>query len=302
MATIKSTMLRMRMFAKSLAPYFPLIVRLLLVSTFLEDGLRVLFELTLQVQWMNKVYGVPTFLCYLLILGNLFITLCSVGAILARKKFARGHYECAAAYALIGTIVYQQLMYGHHTPAVLGKFGFLVRNLCLAGAILLVSCQSRVASGRSALPLGILGCTHTGMKYKFNYDYDMKSHAVSYMQLASRFLLVLLALEFIVSFGQWGSMVCLPVVFAVLIGYKLEVSGTMLVVLYLIHNLSNSAFWHRTHTIYMADVLQYEYVHLYLYISLHIYRSYVILSNIFIFPTQILSNHLHHGRPAHVDS
>lgn len=234
----------------SLSPYFPLVVRLLLVSTFIEDGIRVFFELSLQVSWIGKVYGIPSIIAYVLILANLMLSAAASCIVVLRKKFARGRYESTAGYALIASIVYQQVIYGNHTPAVLGKFGFLVRNLCLSGAIMLVSCQARVASGKSALPLGILGGDGS-----MN---DAGEKMVAYMQLASRFLLVLLALEFIVTLGNWGSVLTLPVIFAVLIGFKLEVSGSILLALYMFHNVTNSAFWHRSHTIYMAEVMQYE--------------------------------------------
>lgn len=245
---------------KSISPYFPLVVRMLLVSTFIEDGVRVLFELPLQSVWLTKVYGIPRYIGSSIIVVNLVLSFSASAIILMRRNFLRGKYEGTAAYVLIGSIVYQQISYGSHTPAVLGKFGFLVRNLCLSGAILLVSCQARVASGKSALPMGILGSTNFDISKGGDINgIGNGNSTVSYMQLASRFLLVLLALEFMVTFGNWGSLLSIPIVFAVLIGFKLELSGSILLGLYMFHNVTNSAFWHRSHTVYMAEVLQYEF-------------------------------------------
>lgn len=235
---------------KALSPYFPMVVRLLLVSTFIEDGCRVLLELQHQVHFLRSEYHIPGFIATLMLLTNILVSFVAVAVILARKRLARGKYESHAAYVLIACVLYQQLLYGRHSPIASGNVGFLVRNLCLSGAILLVSCQARMASGRSALPLGILDSGRT------NVD---KKTTVAYMQLASRILLVLLALEFIVTLGTWGSLLTLPVVGAVLVGFKLEISGSILLMLYLLHNVKNSAFWKASHTVYMSQIMQYEF-------------------------------------------
>lgn len=234
--------------SKKVKPWAPMLVRILLVSTFVEDGLRVLLELPHQISFLRAEYYIPSFFAALMLIANIGISFVAVFVILARKRFMRGKHESTAAYVLIGCVLYQQLLYGRHSPIASGNLGFLVRNLCLSGAILLVSCQARMASGRSALPMGILDSGRTD-----------KKTAVAYMQLASRVLLVLLALEFLVTLGIVGTVLALPVVICVAVGYKLEISGSVLLLLYLVHNIRNSAFWKSTHTVYMSQIMQYEF-------------------------------------------
>eukprot|EP00168_Porphyra_purpurea_P000579 TRINITY_DN1066_c0_g1_i7.p1 TRINITY_DN1066_c0_g1~~TRINITY_DN1066_c0_g1_i7.p1 ORF type:complete len:217 (-),score=32.12 TRINITY_DN1066_c0_g1_i7:584-1162(-) len=64
----------------------------------------------------------------------------------------------------------------------------------------------------------------------------------SYLKLASRVLLVLLAMEFLTTMGWVGCVLTAPVVVAVAVGWYMTLSGTVLLVLYLVHNVLNSAF------------------------------------------------------------
>lgn len=232
---------------KAATPYLPILCRVLLVSTFIEDGIRILFEMPNQVDFLRHEYSIPRFFATLMLFSNIIVSFIAVAFILARKKIARGQYENHAAYALIGCVLYQQVLYGRHSPIGSGNLGFFVRNLCLSGSLMLITCQSRMASGRSALPMGLLdGQTD-------------KQTTVSYLQLISRILLVLLALEFIVTLGVVGTILTVPIVLSVLVGFQLEISGAILLVLYFLHNVLNSAFWSVSGS-YISQIMQYEYV------------------------------------------
>lgn len=61
-------------------------------------------------------------------------------------------YEKYGAYILLGFLFYQQVLYGHYSPVNSGEFGFLVRNLSLAGAFLLLIASQRVKDGKCSLP------------------------------------------------------------------------------------------------------------------------------------------------------
>lgn len=237
---------RARRIRKAASPYLPFLCRVLLVSTFVEDGIRILFEMRHQVDFLRHEYGFPAFIATIMLLSNILISFVAVAVILARKKLERGKYENYAAYALIACVGYQQILYGRHSPIASGNFGFFVRNLCLSGSLLLITCQTRMAAGRSALPMGLLdGETN-------------KQTTVSYLQLASRILLVLLALEFMATLGTIGTVLTLPVIIAVLVGYQLEISGGILLILYLLHNILNSAFWAVSGS-YISQIMQYEF-------------------------------------------
>lgn len=242
---VRSFVTQARKVRKAAAPFLPMICRILLVSTFLEDGIRILFEMHHQVDFLRHEYGIPSFIAVLMLLGNILVSFAAVATILARKKLARGRYENYAAYALIGCVVYQQILYGRHSPIGSGNLGFFVRNLCLSGSLLLITCQSRMASGRSALPMGLL-----------DGGVDKQTTA-SYLQLASRILLVLLALEFVATLGTFGTILTMPVIIAVLVGYQLEISGGILLALYSLHNVLNSAFWSVSGS-YVSQIMQYE--------------------------------------------
>lgn len=230
---------------KLAAPYLPFLCRVLLVSTFIEDGIRIFFEMRHQIDFLKHEYMIPSFIATLMLLLNIFISFVAVVFILGRKKIARGMYENYASYALIACVVYQQILYGRHSPIGSGNVGFLVRNLCLSGSLLLITCQSRMASGRSALPMGLL-----------DGQTDKKT-TVSYLQLASRILLVLLAIEFSFTLGTIGTILTIPVIIAVLVGYQLEISGGILLILYLAHNIIQSAFWSVSGS-YVSQIMQYE--------------------------------------------
>ncbi|CAN8063744.1 unnamed protein product [Agarophyton chilense] len=243
---VRQNLTTLRKFRKSIAPYLPLICRILLMSTFIEDGIRVLFEMRHQVDFLHHEYYLPAFIATLMLLSNIAISFISIAVILAGKRVARGMYENLASYALIACVVYQQVLYGRHSPIGSGNIGFLIRNLCLSGSLLLITCQSRLAQGRSALPLGLLD------------GQADKQTTVAYLQLASRIMLVLLGLEFVTTLGVFGTLLAIPVIFAVLVGFKLEISGLVLFFFYLVHNILNSAFWSVKGT-YVSQIMQYEF-------------------------------------------
>lgn len=233
-----------RKLRKTVSAYLPFACRLLLVSTFIEDGLRILYEMKHQVDFLHHEYYIPSFLAGIMLFANILISFGSIAFILARKRLARGMYENKAAYALIGCVIYQQLLYGRHSPIGSGNVGFFVRNLCLSGSLLLVTCQTNIADGRSALP-GLLDAPA-----------DQQT-SFAYVQLASRIMLVLLGIEFLATLRTVGTVLALPVIIAVLVGFKLEISGSILLILYFLHNVLNSAFWSVSGT-YMSQVMQYE--------------------------------------------
>lgn len=244
---LRSKLAPLRKLKKNVAPFLPFTCRLLLVSTFIEDGVRILFEMRHQVDFLRHEYYIPSIIASLMLLGNIIISFIAVAFILGRKRIARGQYENQAAYALIACVVYQQILYGRHSPIGSGNTGFFIRNLCLSGSLLLITCQTRLAAGRSALPMGLLdGST------------DQQT-TVSYLQLASRIMLVLLGLEFVSTLGVVGTIFAVPVILAVLVGYQLEISGGILLILYFLHNVLNSAFWSVSGS-YVSQIMQYEYV------------------------------------------
>lgn len=56
--------------------------------------------------------------------------------------------------------------------------------------------------------------------------------------------MVLLSLEFVASMGWVGAMLSLPVVLFVFVGFKTQLSSLLLMILYAVHNVLQSALWY----------------------------------------------------------
>uniref|UniRef100_A0A7S0XID0 Surfeit locus protein 4 n=1 Tax=Erythrolobus madagascarensis TaxID=708628 RepID=A0A7S0XID0_9RHOD len=231
---------------KIFKPYLPLITRVLIVATFVEDGIRCFYEFGGQVDFLKHQYGIPKAICGILIVITTIMSLLGAALILTQKP----QLEKFGCYALISFVLYQQAMYGRHSPIGSGNFGFLMRNLCLAGTLLMLLVQGRMSQGHTALP-GIP-------------DPGDKTTTVTYIQLAARALIVLLSLEFLSTLGPIGTLTTIPVLLAVLAGYKSQISGSLLLLIYFLHNVINSAFWSVRTDSYRGEfdreVKRYEFV------------------------------------------
>eukprot|EP00171_Calliarthron_tuberculosum_P002906 IDg2906t1 len=168
--------------------------------------------------------------------------------VLMHRRFLNGRHEFTAAFILIGCGMYQQLIYGRHSVISSGNTGFLLRNLCMTGTLLLVSCRTRIAAVRSALPVSVLGLRETERK-----------RPMEYVILVARVLLVMLSFEVFNTLGTAGMYLSFPVILAVLFGYKLELSGSALVALYVFHNTHSSAFWESHLSSHTAHIMRYEF-------------------------------------------
>ncbi|KAA8491920.1 Surfeit locus protein 4 [Porphyridium purpureum] len=206
-------------------PYLPMITRVLIIATFVEDGIRVLLDIKPQANFLTYQYSLPFALSVMLIASTTLVSLAASAAICSRKP----KLELYGCYAQLGYVFYQQVLYGRHSPIGSGNFGFLMRNLCLAGTLLMLIVQNRLSEGHTALP-GIP-------------DPGDKSTTMTYIQLGARALLVLLSLEFLSNAGAFATLVTIPVLLAVLLGFQTQISGTVLLIMYFLHNVSNSAFW-----------------------------------------------------------
>lgn len=254
-----------------------MLTRVLLVATFLEDALRVLSDLGGQARFLRHFYGIPVWSGTLFLFGIVTLSVSASIAIVASgqarssgKAFQRDRtllsLQERASYVLIGHILVQQALYGRDAPATGGNVSFLVRNMCLAGSFLMVAANARIKKGLSALPGGLLGgIARTSSGGVAGGHSTLSSQKVfEYMQLAARIMLVLLPIDFLSSLGFLGTLLAVPVMIAVLIGYRTRVSGSILIAFYAVHNLLMSAFWRvqdrSPYGQYARDVKQYEFV------------------------------------------
>ncbi|GBP08250.1 Surfeit locus protein 4 homolog [Eumeta japonica] len=180
----------------------PTVARLCLISTFLEDGLRMWFQWSEQRDYMDMSWGCGKFL------ATMFVTF---------------------AYS------------------ILWDLQFLLRNLALIGALLLVLAEAR-AEGRSLFA----GVPSLG-----------ENKPKTYLQLAGRILLAFMfvtLLRFEVSFLQivqdlLGSILMVLVT----VGYKTKLSALMLVLVLTILNLYHNAWWTVPTYKPLRDFLKYDF-------------------------------------------
>lgn len=254
-----------------------MLTRVLLVATFLEDALRVISDLAGQARFLRHFYGVPVWAGTLFLFGIVGLSVSASLAIIAsgqarssgkaiQRDRALLSLQERASYILIGHILVQQALYGRDAPATGGNVSFLVRNMCLAGSFLMVAANARIKKGLSALPGGLLGGINRANSGGVSGGQaSLSSQKVfEYMQLAARIMLVLLPIDFLSSLGFLGTLLAVPVMIAVLVGYRTRVSGSILIAFYAVHNLLMSAFWrvrdHSPYGQYARDVKQYEFV------------------------------------------
>ncbi|XP_016118268.1 surfeit locus protein 4-like, partial [Sinocyclocheilus grahami] len=145
--------------------YLPHIARLCLISTFLEDGIRMWFQWSEQKEYIETTWGCGFFLATLFVLINLLGQLGGCILILSRNFV---QYAC---FGLFGIIALQTVAY-----SILWDPKFLMRNLALGGGLLLLLAESR-SEGRSMFA-GVPTMRESSPK--------------QYMQLGGRVLLVLM--------------------------------------------------------------------------------------------------------------
>ncbi|EEB12895.1 surfeit locus protein, putative [Pediculus humanus corporis] len=221
---------------RSSKTFLPTIARLCLISTFVEDGLRMWFQWTEQKDYMNMIWGCGAFLATLFVIINLTGQLGGCIMVLARFKVS------VACGILFFIVVLQTIAYN-----ILWDVQFLFRNLALIGALLLVLAESRV-EGRSLFA----GVPTLGDNKPKNY-----------LQLTGRILLAFMfitLIRFELSFLQvvqdiLGSILMVLVT----IGYKTKLSALLLVCILTILNLYHNAWWNIPSYKPLRDFLKYDF-------------------------------------------
>lgn len=239
----------------------PTIARLCLIATFFEDGLRMWFQWKEQREYMDMSWGCGQVICIFTLNAYLRSYVLTPNFLLPQQFFAtlfvlinlvgqlggcllvifRYRVEIACG-TLFFIVVLQTVAY-----SILWDIQFLLRNLALIGALLLVLAESRV-EGRSLFA----GVPSLGENKPKNV-----------MQLAGRILLAFMfitLIRFEFSFLQilqdiFGSilMVC------VTIGYRTKLAALSLVLLLTILNLYHNAWWSIPAYKPLRDFLKYDF-------------------------------------------
>ncbi|KAK7896011.1 hypothetical protein WMY93_021336 [Mugilogobius chulae] len=216
--------------------YLPHVARLCLISTFLEDGIRMWFQWNEQRDYIEATWSCGYFLATCFVLLNLVGQLGGCVLILSRNFV---QYAC---FGLFGIIALQTVAY-----SILWDLKFLMRNLALGGGLLLLLAESR-SEGKSMFA----GVPSMG-----------ESSPKQYMQLGGRVLLVLMFMTLLHFdsnfFSILQNMVGTALIILVAIGFKTKLAALTLVVWLLAINVYFNAFWTIPAYKPMHDFLKYDF-------------------------------------------
>lgn len=214
----------------------PHVARLCLTSTFIEDGFRMWFQWGDQRDYINSTWSCGWFLATLFVIINLVCQLGCSGMVLLRKRVN------LACYVLFGIIALQTVAY-----SILWDLKFLMRNLALAGGVLLLLVESR-AEGKSLFA----GLPSLG-----------ENSSKTVMQLSGRVLLVLMFLT-LLRFDSsilhiLQNIVGTALIVLVAVGYKTKLCALALVVWLSLLNCYMNAWWNVAPNRPYRDFLKYDF-------------------------------------------
>ncbi|KAJ8977654.1 hypothetical protein NQ317_002456 [Molorchus minor] len=214
----------------------PTLARLCLISTFLEDGLRMWFQWTEQREYMDMSWGCGKFLATVFVFINLVFQL--GGCVLVIIQY-RVNIACGVLFFIV---VLQTIAY-----KIYGDLQFLFRNLALIGALLLVLSESRGEAKSLFAGVPSLG--------------DNKPK--NYLQLTGRILLAFMfvtLIRFELSFFQVvQDLLGSALMVLVTVGYKTKLSALILVLLLTTLNLYHNAWWSIPDYKPLRDFLKYDF-------------------------------------------
>lgn len=227
----------------------PTIARLCLIATFLEDGLRMWFQWKEQKEYMDMSWGCGTVLATLFVLINM---VGQIGGCLLVMMRYRVEVACGSLFFIV---VLQTIAY-----SILWDVHFLLRNLALIGALLLVLAESRGEARSLFAGVPSLG----------------ENKPKNVMQLAGRVLLAFMfvtLLRFELNVLQviqdiLGSALMVMVT----IGYRTKAAALLLVLLLTVLNLYHNAWWTIPEYKPLRDFLKYDFFQVGVFVCLFVLR------------------------------
>jgi len=218
-------------------PVLPHLARILLIATFLEDGIRMWTQFTEQREYLMIIWGCGHFIASMFVVTNLVFEISAVAMVVNR-------FLVDVACAMLVFVVFiQTVAYG-----ILSDPLFLVRHLALVGAVLLVAAESWTQDKS----------TVAGVP-----DEGIDTRPKNYLQLAGRVLLAFMFLtlmRFEANLLQALYTIITTVLMGlVTMGYKTKLSAIVLVLLLLAHNISYNCFWTVNPRKPLRDFLKYDF-------------------------------------------
>ncbi|KAJ1677415.1 ER-derived vesicles protein erv29 [Spiromyces aspiralis] len=225
-------------YTRGLKPYVPVLGRALLVSTFIEDSVRIFMQWQSQLYFLQGYRGFPWGLSHLFL--GLNIVVMTAGSYMA---IARRHTEIAVG-GLFAVVVSQAFAYG-----LVFDMHFFFRNLAVIGGLMMLLAENLMKRRRSVFP-GLLDLS----------DSDRSK----YVLLGGRILLVLLFISFVFS-GEWsvlrlvvsiiGGLSCVMVA----VGFKAKWSALVLVSILSVFNLFVNNWWSIDFNPTHRDFVKYDF-------------------------------------------
>ncbi|KAM8973126.1 surfeit locus protein 4-like [Pelodytes ibericus] len=216
--------------------FLPHLAHLCLISTFLEDGLRMWLQWGEQRDYISMSWGCGMFLATVFVLFNMCGQLAGCVLVLTRRFVP---YAC---FGLFGIILAQTIVYN-----ILWDVKFLMRNLALGGGLLLLLAESH-SEGKSMFA-GVPTVGGTSPR--------------QYMQLGGRILLILMFMTLLRfnthPFTIFQDIFGLTLIILVTIGFKTKLAALTLVLWLLIINVLQNAFWTIASYRPMHDFLKYDF-------------------------------------------
>ncbi|VDL96292.1 unnamed protein product [Schistocephalus solidus] len=215
--------------------YLPHVARFCLVSTFIEDGFRLLTQWSDQIDFIKHIWGSVGFLAGIFILVNIILQFAGSAFVLTRYRVKVG---CGI---LMCTVILQTIGYNIWTRI------FLMRNLSLMGSLLLLIAEASQES-RSLLA----GLPSAG-----------GNASRQYLQLGGRILVVLMFVTLIHWDGSFFYLIQaaahLALILLVAIGYKAKLCSIVLVAWLSCINMYYNCFWRAYDDEIMWDFLKYDF-------------------------------------------
>uniref|UniRef100_A0A665VZM0 Surfeit locus protein 4 n=1 Tax=Echeneis naucrates TaxID=173247 RepID=A0A665VZM0_ECHNA len=228
-----------KLFLRVTKHYLPHVARLCLVSTFLEDGVRMWLQWAEQSEYIDSTWNCGRFLANIFVLLNLLGQLGGCVLILSRN------FVQNACFALFGIIALQVSLIRSYLRAVTV---FSRLNLSLGGGLLLLLAECR-EEARSMFA-GVPSLGH-------------QSSPKHLLQLGGRVLLVLMFLTLLhldlSLFTFLQNLVGTALMVLVAVGFKTKLAALTLVVWLLCINFTFNAFWTVPSYRPMHDFLKYDF-------------------------------------------